>query len=252
MTFANDIRRGSQGECPNGGIKVDAYTCCKNGFASHLEEIPNKGRIFGEYTEINGKCGCPDGGIPSKKYPSSCCKDGFIYVDYKHDYVDVDFDVCGYPKEGYKPKGDVESWCKDGYRLSLGEKSFSWLSPEECGCPAGSEYHEGEYGGYCCQDGYELQSKGELKINFKICGCPKGTKHAEYDVCCLENKKGYAIENLSVGGPASEKLDHTFCGCPENGKKVNIFLSASFVCCKDGYELDTKTGLYSKKTLRCE
>lgn len=193
---------------------------------------------------------CPDGGIPSEKAPSVCCKDGFMYVGYQKDYTSISYKFCGYPKEGYKPKGDVESWCKDGYRLSPGEKSFSWLRPNECGCPDGSEYHEGKYVGHCCKDGYELHDKGKFGINFEICGCPKGTKHAEYNICCLENKKGYAIKGSS-NELVPEKLDIWYCGCPENGKFVRYGLK-SYACCKDdGYILDEKSGLYDKKGYPC-
>lgn len=249
QVLANDAESLSQISCPDNGIRINSFTCCKDGHASYLRHL-NDTFVFGEYTDISGECGCPDGGIQSKKISRDCCKNGFRYDNYFKDYASLDFESCGRPKEGYKPKGDRIGWCNDGYMYSGNTKSYSLLKPKECGCPKGSKYHKDD-GGYCCQDGYELMDKGERKINFEVCGCPKGTKHAKYDVCCLRDKAGYALENKNVGGPVIEKLDFIFCGCPDGGKMINIGLPL-YICCKNGYAMDEETGIYSKKESLCK
>ncbi|MDY6407341.1 MAG: hypothetical protein SPL08_01375 [Pseudomonadota bacterium] len=235
--------------CPEGGIKI-GHVCCKDGYAASYRHDEN-GVIFEGYNHVSGVCGCPDGGKQSTHQKYACCKDGFRYLDYKKDYIAVDVKACGYPEGTYKPKGDREAICKDGYLYI--NKDDPWLEPDECGCPAGHKHKKGnEYSnGYCCKDGYELFTKDSYRINYEICGCPKGTKHVKYDICCLKDKQGYAIENPSMGMPATEKLNFQFCGCPENGQMKNIGLPL-YICCKNGYKLDEETGVYSIRETLCD
>ena len=235
--------------CPENGIKK-GHICCKDGYAASYRHN-EKGIIFEGYNHVNGVCGCPDGGKQSSSQEYTCCKDGFRYLDYKKDYVAVDVKACGYPEGAYKPIGNREACCKDGYLYI--NKDDPWLQPDECGCPEGHKYKKGnKYSdGYCCKDGYELYTKNAYRINYEICGCPEGTKYAQYDTCCLKDKQGYAIENPSMGMPAEEKLNLRLCGCPENGKMKNVGLPL-YICCKDGYKLDEKTGLYSIRDTACD
>lgn len=236
--------------CPEGGIKKGRI-CCKDGYYATYRHT-EKGLIFEGYNSVSGLCGCPDGGKKGVKNESACCKDGYRYVDYKKDYVAIDIEACGHPEEGYEPKeSHGRSWCQNGFLYI--NKGDPWLKPDECGCPEGHEYKpKGEYvEGFCCKDGYELYDKDSYRINYEICGCPKGTQHAKYNICCLKNKQGYAIENPSMGGRATEKLDFMFCGCPENGEMKNVGLPL-YICCKDGYKLDEKTGLYSIRETICD
>ena len=81
-SWANDIQPLPSVPCPDDGIKVRPKICCKGGYAALLKNSDGKFE-FGEYTDVYGECGCPDGGVQSENDSGVCCKDGFQYVNYR-------------------------------------------------------------------------------------------------------------------------------------------------------------------------
>ena len=176
---------------------------------------------------------CPNGGIQSKKISSVCCKDGFRYNSYYKDYTDIDFKACGQPQERWIPT--------DG----------SYRYPRVWGCPRGFEYNKNY--NVCCQNGYRLNEDGTPLIWIDACGCPEGTKDGGADICCIQNKPGFALTNEELWGPIVETYQPSRCGCPDDGKLVGdpLGISPGVVCCKYGLAFSEKWGKYVKWMPRC-